>query len=96
MWLEEYLLLSKYVDMTQGDYLEIGSMCGISAMSFAVRYPQRNCYCVDAFCSGHATMGGNKQEAFLRNLHERNLKNVTLIEEDSRTAVPKLEHHFGD
>ena len=93
MWPEEYSLLSKYVDLTRGDYLEIGSMCGIIAMSFAVRYPQRNFYCIDAFCPGHGTIGGNKQ-AFLQNLHEHNLKNVTLIEEDSRTAVPKLEHHF--
>ena len=93
MWPEEYSLLSKYVDLTRGDYLEIGSMCGIIAMSFAMRYPERNFYCIDAFCPGHATIGGNKQ-AFLQNLHEHNLKNVTLIEEDSRTAVPKLEHHF--
>jgi hypothetical protein len=93
MWPEEYSLLSKYVQLTRGDYLEIGSMCGIIAMSFAVRYPQRNFYCVDAFCPGHATIGGNKR-AFLQNLHEHNLENVTLIEEDSRTAVPKIEHHF--
>jgi hypothetical protein len=93
MWPEEYFLLSKYVDLTQGDYLEIGSMCGIIAMSFAMRYPQRNFYCVDAFCPGHATIGGNKQ-AFLKNCLDHNLKNVMLIEEDSRTAVPKIAHHF--
>lgn len=93
MWPEEYGLLAKYVDLTQGDYLEIGTMCGIIAMSFAVRYPQRNFYCVDAFCPGHATIAGNKQ-AFLQNLRDHDLKNVTLIEEDSRTAVPKIAHRF--
>jgi FkbM family methyltransferase len=93
MWPEEYGLLSKYVDLTQGDYLEIGSMCGIIAMSFAVKYPQRKFFCVDAFCPGHATIAGNKQ-AFLRNLQDHDLKNITLIEEDSRTAVPKISHRF--
>jgi FkbM family methyltransferase len=93
MWPEEYSLLSKYVDLTHGDYLEIGSMCGIIAMSFATRYPQRSFYCIDAFCPGHATIGGNKQ-AFLENLRSHNLNNVNLIEEDSRTAVPKIGHRF--
>jgi FkbM family methyltransferase len=93
MWPEEYSLLSKYVDLTQGDYLEIGSMCGIIAISFATRYPQRSFYCIDAFCPGYATIGGNKQ-AFLENLRNHNLRNVTLLEEDSRTAVPKIGHRF--
>ena len=93
MWPEEYSLLAKYVDLTQGDYLEVGSMCGIIAMSFALKYPERNFYCVDAFCAGHATIGGNKQ-AFLQNLQNHNLQNVSLIEEDSRTAVPKIAHRF--
>ena len=41
MWPEERGLLSKYVDMTQGACLEVGSMCGIIAMSFAEKYPHR-------------------------------------------------------
>ncbi len=52
MWPEEYWLLSKYVDLTRGDYLEIGSICGVIAMSFAEKYPQRNFFCVDNFPSG--------------------------------------------
>jgi hypothetical protein len=68
-------------------------MCGIIAMSFAVKYPQRKFFCVDAFCPGHATIAGNKQ-AFLQNLRDHHLQNVTLIEEDSRAAVPKIAHRF--
>ena len=49
MWPEEYWLLSKYVDLTDGAYLEIGSMCGIIAMSFAERYPHRRFVCIDKF-----------------------------------------------
>jgi len=93
MWPEEYTLLAKYVDLTQGHYLEIGSMCGIIAMSLAEKYPDRNFVCVDAFLQGHATIAGEK-ETFLRNLREHNLKNVTLIEGDSLKVVPTLKQTF--
>jgi predicted O-methyltransferase YrrM len=93
MWPEEYWLLSKYLDMTRGDYLEIGSMCGIIAMSFAERYPQRQFVCVDMFSEGHATIAGER-ETFLQNLQEHNLKNVKLIEGNSLEVVPKLSQSF--
>jgi precorrin-6B methylase 2 len=93
MWPEEYWLLSKYLDLTRGDYLEIGSMCGIIAMSFAEKYPHRQFVCVDKFCSGHGTIAGEK-EIFLQNLHEHNLSNVTLFEGDSLAVVPTLAPSF--
>lgn len=93
MWPEEYWLLSKYVDLTQGGYLEIGSMCGIIAMSLAERYPSRRFVCVDKFAAGHATAAGEK-EMFLRNLQEHALKNVTLVEGDSLAVVPTLAQQF--
>jgi predicted O-methyltransferase YrrM len=93
MWPEEYWLLSKYLDMTHGDYLEIGSMCGIIAMSFAEKYPRRQFVCVDMFSEGHATIAGHR-ETFLQNLREHNLENVTLVEGDSLEVVPKLSQRF--
>jgi len=93
MWPEEYWLLSKYLDMTRGDYLEIGSMCGIIVMSFAERYPDRQFVCVDKFCDGHATIGGER-ETFLQNLNDHKLKNVTLLEGDSLEIVPKISQKF--
>jgi precorrin-6B methylase 2 len=93
VWPEEYALLSKYVDLTQGSYLEIGSMCGIIAMSLAEKYPNRHFTCVDAFLAGHGTIAGEKQ-TFLRNLTEHNLKNVELIEGDSQEVVPHLAGPF--
>jgi predicted O-methyltransferase YrrM/MoaA/NifB/PqqE/SkfB family radical SAM enzyme len=93
IWPEEYALLAKYVDLTQGNYLEIGSMCGIIAMSLAEKYPGRQFTCVDAFVSGHGTIAGEK-ETFLRNLREHNLKNVGLIEGDSLGVVPTLSGPF--
>jgi predicted O-methyltransferase YrrM len=93
MWPEEYWLLSKYVDLTQGDYLEIGSMCGIIAMSFAERFPLRQFVCVDKFAPGHATIAGER-ETFQQNLREHNLKNVTLYEGDSLEVVPTLTQSF--
>lgn len=93
VWPEEYALLSKYVDLTQGSYLEIGSMCGIIAISLAEKYPNRHFTCVDAFIAGHGTIAGEKQ-TFLRNLTEHNLKNVELIEGDSLEAVPTLAGPF--
>jgi predicted O-methyltransferase YrrM len=93
IWPEEYALLAKYMDLTQGNYLEIGSMCGIIAMSLAEKYPTRQFTCVDAFVSGHGTIAGEK-ETFLRNLREHNLKNVELIEGDSLGVVPTLSGPF--
>ena len=93
MWPEEYALLAKYVDLTEGAYLEIGSMCGIIAMSFALKYPQRKFVCVDAFIPGHATIAGNK-EAFLQNLRAHSFSNVTLVEGNSLEVVPKLAGTF--
>jgi predicted O-methyltransferase YrrM/organic radical activating enzyme len=93
IWPEEYALLAKYVDLTQGSYLEIGSMCGIIAMSLAEKYPNRQFTCVDAFVSGHGTIAGEK-ETFLRNLREHNLNNVELIEGDSLDVVPTLSGPF--
>lgn len=93
MWPEEYWLLAKYVELTEGDYLEIGSMCGIIAMSFAEKYPRRKFVCVDNFSPGHATIAGNK-EAFLQNLHNHSPNNVTLIEGNSLEVVPKLSRPF--
>lgn len=93
MWPEEYWLLSKYLDMTSGDYLEIGSMCGIIAMSFAEKYSHRRFVCVDKFIAGHGTIAGER-ETFLQNLREHNLKNVTLEEGDSLAVVPKLVQKF--
>jgi precorrin-6B methylase 2 len=93
MWPEEYWLLSKYLDMTRGDYLEIGSMCGIIAMSFAEKYPDRQFVCVDKFFEGHATIAGSR-ETFLQNLKEHRLKNVTLLEGDSLAIVPKISQKF--
>src|SRR5437762_1789212 len=94
MWPEEYSLLSKYVDLTQGDYLEIGSMCGIIAASFAKKYPDRTFLCVDKFETGYGTIAG-KKDAFLRNLAEHNLSNVKLIEGDSREVIPTISQPFG-
>jgi precorrin-6B methylase 2 len=93
IWPEEYALLAKYVDLTQGKYLEIGSMCGIIAMSLAEKYPARQFTCVDAFVSGHGTIAGEKA-TFLQNLREHNLKNVELIEGDSLEVVPTLSGPF--
>lgn len=93
IWPEEYALLAKYVDLTQGNYLEIGSMCGIIAMSLAEKYPTRHFTCVDAFVSGHGTIAGEK-ETFLRNLRTHNLKNVELIEGDSLEVVPTISGLF--
>lgn len=93
MWPEEYWLLSKYVDLTEGDYLEIGSMCGIIAMSFAEKYPQRQFVCVDKFSVGHSTAAGEK-ETFLQNQREHELRNVTLLEGDSLSVVPELSQGF--
>lgn len=93
MWPEEYWLLSKYLDMTRGDYLEIGSMCGIIAMSFAEKYPDRQFVCVDKFSEGHATIAGER-ETFFQNLKEHRLKNVTLLEGDSLEVVPKISQKF--
>jgi precorrin-6B methylase 2 len=93
MWPEEYWLLSKYVDIAQGDYLEVGSMCGIIAMSFAEKYRQRRFVCVDKFSGGYATIAGEK-EIFYRNLQAHGLKNVTLIEGDSLSVVPGLSQPF--
>jgi precorrin-6B methylase 2 len=93
IWPEEYALLAKYVELTQGSYLEIGSMCGIIAMSLAEKYPARHFTCVDAFVAGHGTIAGEK-EIFLQNLREHNLKNVELIEGDSLDIVPTLSGPF--
>jgi tRNA G46 methylase TrmB len=87
IWPEEYAVLAKFVQLTQGNYLEIGSMCGIIAMSLAERHPNRNFLCIDAFVSGHGAIAGEK-ETFLKNLREHNLKNVTLIEGDDLKTVP--------
>jgi precorrin-6B methylase 2 len=94
MWPEEYELLAKYVELSQGDYLEIGSMCGIIAVSLAERYPQRNFCCVDSFSAGHGTIAGLK-EIFLRNVAEHGTSNVKLIEGDSLQIVPTLSQTFG-
>lgn len=94
VWPEEYWLLSKYVDSTTGDYLEIGSMCGIIAMSFAQKHPARQFVCVDNFSEGHGTIAGDKR-AFLENLRQHNVNNVTLIEQDSLQALPKLSQMFS-
>jgi predicted O-methyltransferase YrrM len=94
MWPEEYALLSKYVDLAQGDYLEIGSMCGIIAASLAKKYPQRAFVCVDKFETGHGTIAGDKA-TFLRNMSEHHLTNVKLIEGDSKQVVPTLSQSFG-
>jgi predicted O-methyltransferase YrrM len=93
MWPEEYWLLSKYLDMTRGDYLEIGSMCGIIAMSFAEKNPNRQFVCVDKFCEGHATIAGER-ETFFQNLKEHRLNNVTLLEGNSLEVVPKISQRF--
>ena len=93
MWPEEYWLLSKYVDLTSGDYLEIGSMCGIIAMSFAERYPHRRFVCIDKFSAGSATAAGEK-ETFKKNLEEHEFTNVSLIEGDSLAVVPTLSQTF--
>jgi precorrin-6B methylase 2 len=93
MWPEEYGLLAKYVDLTEGDYLEIGSMCGIIAMSFAEKHPSRSFVCVDNFSEGQDTIAGEKQ-VFLQNLREHNLQNVALVEGDSLEVVPKLNRTF--
>jgi predicted O-methyltransferase YrrM len=93
MWPEEYWLLSKYVDLTNGAYLEIGSMCGIIAMSFAERYPHRRFVCVDKFSTGSATAAGEK-EMFTKNLQEHGFTNVSLIEGDSLAVVPTLSENF--
>ena len=93
MWPEEYWLLSKYVDLTEGDYLEIGSMCGIIAMSLAEKYPRRQFVCVDKFSAGHATIAGEK-ETFLQNQRQHGLKNVTLLDGDSLSVVPELSRSF--
>jgi precorrin-6B methylase 2 len=93
MWPEEYFLLSKYVDITEGDYLEVGSMCGIIAMSFALRYSGRNFVCVDSFSAGHGTIAGERA-VFLRNREKHALKNVRLIEGDSREVLPTLGQQF--
>ena len=93
MWPEEYWLLSKYIDLTDGAYLEIGSMCGIIAMSFAERYPHRRFLCVDKFSTGSATAAGEK-EMFTRNLEEHGFTNVSLIEGDSLAVVPTLSENF--
>lgn len=94
MWPEEYSLLSKYVDLTQGDYLEIGSMCGIIAASLAKKYPHRKFVCVDKFEPGYGTIGGEK-DIFLRNMAEHGLSNVRLIEGDSKEVVPTLAQSFA-
>lgn len=94
MWPEEYGLLSKYVDLSLGDYLEIGSMCGIIVASFAEKYPQRNFVCVDYFESGHGTIAGHK-DIFLQNIKEHRLENVTLLEGNSVEVVPSLSREFG-
>jgi len=94
MWPEELSLLSKYVDLTDGGYLEIGSMCGIIAMSLAQKFPDRRFVCVDYFQSGWGTIAGDKQ-SFLQNLQRLGLKNVTLVEGDSLVEVPKLPQNFG-
>ena len=93
MWPEEYWLLSKYVDLTDGAYLEIGSMCGIIAMSFAERYPHRRFVCIDKFSAGSATAAGEK-EMFTKNLEEHGFTNVSLIEGDSLEVVPTLSESF--
>jgi organic radical activating enzyme/precorrin-6B methylase 2 len=93
IWPEEYALLSKYVDLTDGDYLEIGSMCGIIAMSLAEKHPRRQFVCVDAFLAGHGTIAGER-DTFLQNLREHDLKNVTLLEGDSLKIVPTLSRKF--
>jgi len=93
MWPEEYGLLSKYVDMTQGDYLEVGSMRGIIAMSFAEKYPHRQFVCVGKFSGGCATIAGER-EIFYRNLRAHDLTNVRLIEGDSLAILPKLSQPF--
>ena len=93
MWPEEYWLLSKYVDLTDGAYLEIGSMCGIIAMSFAERYPHRRFVCVDKFSAGSATAAGEK-EMFTKNLLDHGFTNVSLIEGDSSAVVPTLSENF--
>jgi predicted O-methyltransferase YrrM len=93
IWPEEYALLAKYVDLTQGSYLEIGSMCGIIAMSLAEKYPARHFTCVDAFVAGHGTIAGER-ETFLQNLREHDLKNVELIQGDSLEIVPRLSGPF--
>jgi precorrin-6B methylase 2 len=93
IWPEEYALLSKYVDLTKGDYLEIASMRGIIAMSLAEKNPNRQFVCVDAFLAGHGTIAGEK-ETFLRDLREHKLENVTLIEGDSRKVAPTLSQRF--
>jgi len=93
MWPEEYWLLSKYVDLTRGDYLEIGSMCGIIAASFARKYPSRKFVCVDYFEAGHGTIAG-KRDTFLDNMEQHKLDNVRLIEGNSLQVVPTLEQQF--
>jgi predicted O-methyltransferase YrrM len=93
IWPEEYALLAKYLDLTEGAYLEIGSMCGIIALSLAEKHPTRKFTCVDAFTAGHGTIAGEK-ETFLSNLREHNLINVTLIEGDSLKVVPTLSERF--
>ncbi len=93
MWPEEYALLGKYVDLTEGDYLEIGSMCGIIATSLAEKYPHRTFVCVDNFSEGQDTIAGEKQ-VFLQNVREHNLQNVVLVEGDSLEVVPRLNRTF--
>ncbi len=75
MWPEEYWLLSKYVDLTDGAYLEIGSMCGIIAMSFAKRYSHRRFVSVDNVfhrkCDRSRGKGHVYQERQRARIHER-------------------------
>ena len=94
IWPEEYSLLAKYVDLTRGDYLEIGSMCGIIAMSLAEKYPNRQFVCVDNFSAGHGTIAGER-ETFFQNWRDHELRNVRLVEGDSLQVVPTLTGPFG-
>ena len=94
MWPEEYELLAKYVSLSSGDYIEVGSMCGIIAVSLAEKHPERTFYCVDNFSAGHATIAGNK-DIFLRNVALHEVQNVKLIEGDSQVVLGAVQHTFG-
>lgn len=93
MWPEEYAVFAKYVDLTQDDYLEIGSMCGVIAMSLAEKYAHRNFVRVDAFSEGLKTIAGEK-ETLLKNQHRQKFANATLVEGDSREVLAKLDRSF--
>lgn len=95
-WLSdsEEFFLTQMVSSLPGDYLEVGTFCGIVSVSLAIRFPNKNIHCVDFFQPAHETEAGDKN-CFMKNVNKYAVKNIKLFEGDSRKIVPSLTKNYS-